>query len=72
MLQALKSKNYKAKDSEIDGILFCLDIISNDFSVDNMKKTGLHRHFYGFLIDSVDVDDILDVHRYLMIENSIK
>ena len=29
----------KAKDSEINGVPFCLGSVSNDFWVDNMKKT---------------------------------
>ena len=33
---------FKAKDSEIVASPLCLGNISKDFSVDNMKKTGLH------------------------------
>ena len=45
--------------------------VSKDFSVDNMKNTGLYGYVYGFSIDydSIDVDDILDVHKYLMVKN---
>ena len=35
---------FKAKDSEINAILLCLENNLKDFSVDNMKKTG----FYGY------------------------
>ena len=33
-----------------------------------MKKTGLHGYVYGFSVVyySIDVDDILDIHRYLI------
>ena len=31
-------------------------------SVDNMKKTG----FNGYVYDFTDVDDIIDIHKYLM------
>ena len=36
-----------------------------------MKNTGLYGYVYGFSIDydSIDVDDILDVHKYLMVKN---
>ena len=34
-----------------------------------MKKTGL----YGLVdYDTIDVDDVLDIHKYLMVKNSIK
>ena len=33
---------FKAKDSEIVATSLCLGNISKDFSVDNMKKTGLN------------------------------
>ena len=37
---------FKAKDSEIVENLFCLRNISNDFSVSNMKTTGLYGLIY--------------------------
>ena len=57
----------KAKGSETNAALLCLDNFSKDFSVDNMKtgyKTGLYGHAYDFSIDydSVDVDDFSDIH----------
>ena len=33
---------FKAKDSEINAIPLCLENISKNFSVDNMKKAGLY------------------------------
>ena len=47
---------------------------SKDFSVDNMKKTGLNGYFYDFSVDydAIAVDDILDIHKYLMEKNHIK
>ena len=37
-------------------------------SVDNMKKTGLNGYVYDFSVDydAIAVDDILDIHTYLM------
>ena len=45
----------------------CLENISKDFSVDNMKKTGLNEYVYDFTVDydAIAVDDILDIHKYL-------
>ena len=48
--------------------------VSKDFSADNIKKTGLYGYTYDFSVDydTIDVDDILDFHKYLMVENNIK
>ena len=48
--------------------------ISKDFLFDNMKQTGLNRHVCDFSVDqeSIDVDDILDIHKCLMKENNRK
>ena len=48
--------------------------ISNNFAVDNMKETGLNEYVYKFLGDfkSIDADDILDIHKYLIKKNNIK
>ena len=47
--------------------------ISRDFSVDNMKRTGLNGHVYDCSVDydAIVVDDILDIHKYLMKKNGI-
>ena len=53
----------------------CLGNISKDFSVDNMKKkTGLNGyvHAFSFDYDAVAVDDIVDIHKYLMEKSNIK
>ena len=59
---------FKAKDSEIATTPLCLGNISKSFSVDNMKKTGLNRFVYDFSVDydTIAVDDIIDIHKYLM------
>ena len=58
----------KAKDSEIVVTQLCLWNISKDWSVDNIKKTGFTGYVYDFSIDYDvnDVDDIKDIHKYLM------
>ena len=46
--------------------------ISKDFSVDNIKKTGLNGYVYDFSVDydAIAVDDKLDIHKYLMEKNN--
>ena len=63
-----------AKDPEIVATPLCLGNISKDYSVDNMKKTGLNGYVYGFSVDynAIADDDILDIHKYLMEKNNIK
>ena len=38
-----------------------------------MSKTGLNEYFYDFSVyyDAIAVDDILDIHSYLMKKNGI-
>ena len=64
---------FKAKDSEIVASPLCLGNISKDWSVDNMKKTGFNGYVYDFSVDydAIAVDDILDIHNYLMKKNYI-
>ena len=63
----------KAKDSEVFVGQICLENISKDWSVDNMKKTGFTGYVYDFSIDydPTTVDNIKDIHKYLMEENNI-
>ena len=64
---------FKAKDSEIVATPLCLGNISRGWSVDNMKKTGLNGYAYDFSVDyvAITVDDILDIHNYLIKNNDI-
>ena len=64
---------FKAKDSEIIVGAICLGNISKDWSVDNMKRTGFNGYVYDFSVDydATDVDDIVDIHKYLMKKNNI-
>ena len=59
---------FKAKDSEIVATPLCLGNISKDWSVDNMKDTGLNGYVYDFSVDydAIAVADILDIDEYLM------
>ena len=64
---------FKAKDSEIVASPLCLGNISKDWSTDNMKRTGFNGYIYDFSVDYevTDVDDIKDIHKYLMKKNNI-
>ena len=64
---------FKAKDSEIVAAPLCLGNISKDWLIDNMKKTGFNGYVYDFSVDygATDVDDIKEIHKYLMKKNNI-
>ena len=64
---------FKAKDSEIVATPLCLGNISKDWTVNNMKKTGLNRYVYDFSVDydATPVDDIVDTQNYLINHLSI-
>ena len=56
---------------------FCLSLHyngSNIYLFDNMKRSGLSGYVYDFSVDykAISVDDILDIHKYLMKKNNIK
>ena len=59
---------FKAKDSEIVATPLCSGNILKYFSLDNMKTTGLNGYVYDFSVDydAISVDDILNIHKYLM------
>ena len=59
---------FKAKDSAIVASPLCSGNISKDWSTDNMKKTGFTGYVYDFSADynAVTLDDIKDIHKYLM------
>ena len=63
---------FKAKDSEIVASPLCLGNISKDWSSD-MLTTGLNGYVYDFSVDynSIAVDDIKDIHKYLMKKNNM-
>ena len=64
---------FKAKDSEIVAISLFLGKISKDWPANNMKKTGFNGYVYDFNVDydATDIDDIKDIHKYLMKKNNI-
>ena len=64
---------FKAKDSEILATPLCLGNIWKDWSIDNMKRTGFNRYVFDLSVDydATDVDNMLDIHKYLMKKNEI-
>ena len=70
-----KMIKFKAKDSDIVSNTLCLGNISEDFSVNNMTglKTRLKGYVYDFSVDyyAIAVNNILDIHKYLMEKNNI-
>ena len=65
--------NFKAKDSEILAYSLFLGNVSKDWLQDNMKKTRFNRYIYDFSADynAIAIDDIKDIHKYLMKKNGI-
>ena len=59
---------FKAKDSEIVAAPLWVGNISKEWAADNMKKAGLNGSVYDFSADydAIAVDDILEIHKYVM------
>ena len=69
----VKIYQFKVKDSEIRLYPLFLDKISKDFTVNNITKTGLNGYVYDFPIDynTIDVSDIVEVHKYILKKRDI-
>ena len=72
-IKGIEIYKFKAKDSEIVATSLILGNIAKDWSVDNMQKTGFTGYVYNFSVDytAITVNDILDIHKYLMKKNNI-
>ena len=46
--------------------------VSKDFSTGNMKSNDLEWYLFLVDCDSIDVHDILNIHKVLMVINNIK
>lgn len=59
-----------AKDSELNAYPLCLGNTLKSFAPNNVKEMGLNGYVYDFSADyfSTDVDNMLDIHKYLMIK----
>ena len=64
----IKINKFKTKDSEMVATPLCSGNISKDWSIENVKNTGLNGYVYdySFHYDAIAVDDITDIHKYLM------
>ena len=64
---------FKAKYSEIVASPLCLGNISKDWSTDNIRKTSFTGYVYDFSVgyDAIGIDDIKDIHEYLMKKNNM-
>ena len=64
---------FKAKDCSIVPSPIYLGNISKDLSTDNKKKTGFSGYVYDFSVDykAIAVDDIKNIHKYLMKKNNV-
>ena len=74
LLMVLKLLNsLKSKNSNTVTYPLCLGNILKDWSVDNMKDTGLNGYVYDLSVhyDVTSVDDIKYIHEYLMKKNEI-
>ena len=59
---------FKEKDSKIVASPLCLVNVSKEWSADNLRKSSFTGYVYDFIVgyDAIDVDDIKDIHKYLM------
>ena len=64
---------FKTKVSKIVTSPLCLGNISKDWSIDNMRKSSFTGYVYDFSVDydAIAVNDIKDIHKYLMKKNNI-
>ena len=64
---------FKAKDSKILARPLCLGNFSKDWSTNNMRKSSFSGYIYDFSVgyDAITVDDIKDIHKYLMKKSHI-
>ena len=64
---------FKAKNFAVVPHPLCLGNISKDWSTDNMKKTGLTGYVNDFSADynAITIDNINDIHNYLMKKHDI-
>ena len=57
---------FKARDSEVVATPLCLESISKDWSIDNMKRTSFNGYNHDFSVDyeGTNVDNIKDIEKY--------
>ena len=67
-VNAKKLCQFKSKISKIKDYALYLRNISKDFTIDNVKKTGLKGvvNFFSVDFNPINTNDILGIHKYLM------
>ena len=72
-INGVEITKFKAKDSNIITNPLCLGNISKYWSVDNIKDAESNGYRYDFSVDydATSVDDIKDIHKYIMKKNNI-
>ena len=73
LVNGIKIYKFKAKGFKVFVAPICLGNISKYWSIDNIKRAGFTGYVYDFSVDyeTIAVDDIKDIHKYLMQKNSI-
>ena len=63
-----KFTNSKQKILRLLQLHYVQETFLKDWLIDNMKNTELNGYVYDFSVDydATDVDDIKDIHKYLM------
>ena len=67
-VNATKICLFQEKNSDIKDCALCLDNISKDFTIDNLKENKIKRTCKFFSVDfnPIDTNDMLDIHNYLI------
>ena len=73
LLMVQKLSNLKQKILKLLQLHYDFKKILKDWSVDNIKKTVFNGYVCDFSVDydAAAVDDIKDIHKYLMKKNNI-
>ena len=50
LVDVVRIYQFKAKDSEMTAYALCLENISEDFSVNDVKETGINGYVYEFSV----------------------
>ena len=64
----------KTEESKMIANTLCLGNTLKDTNANSFHKTSLYGHVYDFSVDYrvIAVENILEIHRYLMEKNNIK
>ena len=73
LLMVQKFINLQQKIQKLIHIIYAQEIFQKIFLQAILKKTGFNAYIYDFSADydSIDVDNIKDIHKYLMKKNKI-